>query len=119
MDHRLQEFNLGSAENIKYNKKASYIQLRKAYDSFFSGSIMPTGADSTYSFRKRIFDSMNDLPNGTSAVFCHSGIHKIFLKYIKYPKEYLGNLSMTLIEFDDIYDQWELVGVFYGYCHED
>jgi broad specificity phosphatase PhoE len=117
MDHRLQEFNLGAMENstFKLDLKGKYLTI--AYDCYFHGSLIPQGADSPYSFRKRIFDGMNDLPDGNSAIFCHSGILKIFLKSIKYPIQYFGNLGMILVEFDDIDEEVEIKGIFHGYEH--
>ena len=113
----MQEFNLGSAENLKYNKVEGWDGLRMAYDCFFDGAIMPVGSDSPFSFQKRIFDGLNELPEVTSAVFCHSGIIKLFLRMMKYDHEYLGNLAMILVEFDDIYEDLQVMGVFHGYKH--
>ena len=36
---------------------------------------------------------------------------------MKYDHEYLGNLAMILVEFDDIYEDLQVMGVFHGYKH--
>jgi hypothetical protein len=113
----MQEFNLGVMENSTFDTSIQGKYLTIAYDCYFLGSIIPVGADSPYSFRKRIFDSINDLPDGNSAMFCHSGVLKIFLKLIKYPIQYFGNIGMIIIEADDVYKQIEVVGIFHGFAH--
>ena len=111
----MQEFDLGAMENLEFDPNISRERLAQVYNMAFYGTINPVNGDSSFSFYKRIFDSINDLPEGNSAMFCHSGILKLFLHGNNYEKEYLGNLGMIMIEFDDVYEESEMVGIFYGY----
>lgn len=113
----MQEFGFGALENIKFNPDIPGEQIGNAFNSFFFGHILPPGGDTPYSFRKRIFDSINDLPEGNSAMFCHSGVQKLFLILAKFNVHFLGNLGIVVLEFDDLYKQFELVGIFHGYNH--
>jgi hypothetical protein len=85
--------------------------------SIYNGLIKPTGSDTPISFYDRIHDGFNELPDGNSAVFCHSGIVKFFLSETDYHTQYLGNLGMVMVEFDDIAEPIEITGVFNGFEH--
>lgn len=115
IDQRLQEFNLGTMENCRFADDCNVDNLIQSYMSIYSGFVKPEGADSPTSFRDRIFDSINELPHGNSAIFCHSGVLKNFLMMSTYELNYFGNLGMVLLECDDIYTESNIIGVFKGF----
>ena len=117
IDQRFQEFDLGNLENCEFDPENSREDLANFYNSLFLGKVKGVGAESASSFRGRILEGLSDLPDGNSAVFCHSGVLKQFLKLSDYPLNYFGNLGMIVIEFDDIHKETEISGLFYGYMH--
>ena len=102
---------------MEFDRNTPRPDLAFLYCAFFDGLLRPKGADTPAVFHDRVMEGFNDIPEGTSVLFCHSGILKLFLKFFGFKIQYLGNLGMIMIEYDDILLDMDCVAKFNGYHH--
>ena len=89
--------------------------IHNAYLSIYKGAIQPGGADNWVAFKNRIFKGLNDIPEGDTLYFGHSGNIRVLIELFDAGEPYIHNCGFVIFEFDDITKGGEMQAIFEGF----